>query len=131
MRPRIGLIAGSGEFPLFVLTEAKRQGAWCAVLAVQEGTPPELESRADVLVRISPGRPDEAVAFLKDHGIRDVLFAGKIDPAVVFAPDGLDEAARSLIQGLSDRRPAALVRFALDFFAARGFRVMDPEPFLK
>lgn len=131
MGPRIGLIAGSGDFPLFVLHEAKTKGLWCAVLAVQAGTPAALESQADAWCRIDAGRPAEAFAFLRKHEVRDIIFAGKIDPSVVFGAGGLEAMSRRLIEDLPDKRPSALVQRVFDLFTAQGFRIMDPEPFLK
>ena len=131
MGPRIGLIAGSGDFPLFVLSEAKAQGLWCAVLSVQAGAPDSLESQADAWGRASAGRPAEALAFFRSHGVRDLVFAGKIDPVSVFSPGGLDAAGRKLIESLPDKRPAALIRKVYELIEAQGFRVMDPGPYLK
>jgi DUF1009 family protein len=131
MRPRIGLIAGSGEFPLTVLEEARRRGLFCAVLAAAEGAPAELEERADAWKRTGSGRLEEAVAFFREQGVQDVVFAGKIDPADVFRPETRDEAAGRAMAALPDRRPATLIRAAIDLLAARGLRVMDPAPFLE
>lgn len=130
MGPRIGLIAGSGEFPLFVLDEARRRGLFCAVLAVAGEAADELEARAEAYLQSGPGRIAEAVAFFRKHGVRDIILAGKIAPAALFQTDEQDEAARDLILSLADKRPSVLIRRAIDFLSAQGFSVMDPEPFL-
>lgn len=130
MGPRIGLIAGSGEFSLFVLDEARRRGFFCAVLAVPGEAADELEARADACLRSDPGRVAEAVAFFRKHEVRDIIFAGKIDPSAVFQTEGQDETARNLVKTLGDKRPSALIRRAIDFLTAQGFSIMDPEPFL-
>jgi DUF1009 family protein len=131
MGSRIGLIAGSGDFPLIALAEAKAKGLFTAVLSAGAGEPEELRVRADVWARLDPLRPTEAAAFLKKHGIRDVLLAGKFDPALIFRPEGRDAAARAAVRGAPDRRPAGLAERAIAFFDAQGFRVVDPSPFLE
>ncbi len=131
MGPRIGLIAGAGEFPLSVLEEARRRGFYCAVLAVAEGASPDLESRADAWKRTGSGRVEEALAFFREQGVEDIVFAGKIDPSDLFRPETQDETARRAMAALPDRRPATLIRAAIDLLARRGFRVADPAPFLE
>lgn len=130
MGPRIGLIAGSGELPLFVRDEARRRGLFCAVLVLRGEAPEALKSGSDAWLETGAGRVAEALAFFRKHDVRDIVFAGKVDPADLFRVDDLDATAKSLIETLPDRRPAAVVRRAMEFLAAEGFRVLDPGPFL-
>ena len=131
MGPRIGLIAGAGEFPLSVLEETRRRGLFGVVLAVAEGTPAGLESLAGAWKRTGSGRVEEALAFFRENGVRDIIFAGKIDPADLFRPATQDETARRAMAALPDRRPATLIRAAIDLLASQGFRVVDPAPVLE
>jgi len=44
-KPKLGLIAGNGKFPLLVLDAAKAQGFDVVVAAIKEETFPEIDSR--------------------------------------------------------------------------------------
>jgi DUF1009 family protein len=130
MGPRIGLIAGSGEFPLLVLNEIKKQGVFCAVLGIGGPADDALRSMADAWARLDAGRAAEAIAFFREHGVRDILLVGKIDPGFLFGREDLDETSRSLVDADRDKRPSAVVRRAIAFLSGQGLEVADPAPFL-
>ena len=131
MGPRIGLIAGSGDFPLLVLDEAKKKGLFCAVLGVKDQAPATLERKADAWGQIGPGQAMGAADFFRGHDIKQVFLVGKIDPAVLFQPGVLDDATRALWQILPDKRPSTVIRKVIDFFSTQGLQVLSPEPFLQ
>lgn len=130
MGPRIGLIAGSGEFPLLVLNEVKKKGVFCAVLGIRGQAEDSLRNRADAWDWLEAGRAAEAVAFFRGHQVRDILIAGKIDPGLLFRPGELDAASRSLVDAGRDKRPSAVIRRVIDFLSGQGLEVADPAPFL-
>jgi hypothetical protein len=130
MGPRIGLIAGSGEFPLLVLKEAGKKGLFCAVLGVRGQAESSLQGRADAWGWLEPGRAAEAVAFFRSHQVRDVLIAGKVDPVLLFRPGELDATSRSLGERGSDKRPSAVISRVIEYLAGQGLEVADPAPFI-
>jgi len=130
MGPRIGLIAGSGEFPLLVLNEARKKGLFCAVLGVRGQAEDSLQGWANAWGWLEPGRAAETVAFFRSHQVRDVLIAGKVDPMLLFRPGELDEASRSLVESGRDKRPSSVILRVIEFLAGQGIEVGDPTSFL-
>jgi len=49
-RPKLGLIAGNGKFPLLILDAANAQGNDVIVAAIKEETFPEIEQRGAAAV---------------------------------------------------------------------------------
>ncbi|MBN2200025.1 MAG: UDP-2,3-diacylglucosamine diphosphatase LpxI [Candidatus Aminicenantes bacterium] len=130
MGPRFGLIAGSGELPLLALEEAAARG-WVSVVAGVRGEASrDLEQKAGAFLWFDPGRPEEAVRFLKDRGVESVLLAGKVDPRASFRrPEGWPGRGERPA-GTPEGTPSALILAFIRYLESRGLRVMDPAPFL-
>jgi hypothetical protein len=126
MGERIGLIAGSGEFPLLALEEAGRRGFGCVVAGVRGQARPELKLKAESFEWIGPAEIDKLLSFLRAHGVTRVLMAGKIDPRTVARAEHFDEALSRMGAGAPDRMPATLLRSLIDFLAREGLEVIDP-----
>ncbi len=115
----IGIIAGSGQFPLLVAEEAKKQGLRVIVCGfyghTDEATFRSLQT-VDVFKMVHLGQLSKTISFFKDHDVRDLCFAGAISKpkALDLRPDfravkllfslknkGDDAIFRGLIQELS------------------------------
>ena len=93
MGERIGIIAGSGEFPLLAVAEARRRGLDVTVAAVRGEADEALGSAVPEAAWFGPGELGGLVGFLKGRGVVDILFAGKIRPESVLRP-GADRPGR-------------------------------------
>jgi len=128
MSKRIGVIAGSGDFPHFICRRAAEL-EWEAVVAAVEGQAAgTLQDTCLHLESFEIRRVTEMVAFFKRHDVRELIFAGKIDPRLAFE-QGKPGGAISRLLGLSpDRSPTALIRTAIRYLAGQGLTVIDPTP---
>jgi len=82
---KIGLIAGSGTFPLLIADSAKRRGLEVIAVAHEGETMPELASKVDEITWIGLGQFGHLLSALKSRGISHVLMAGAITKAKIFA----------------------------------------------
>ena len=130
MGQRIGIIAGSGELPARAAAEALRLGFDVAVAAVRGEADPGIAGTATDLEWFGPGELEVALAFLARRGVVDVLLAGKVGPEAVLRPSPADPAAARVLAAAADLRPARLVGALIGLLEARGFKVLDPTPFL-
>ena len=99
---KIGLIAGSGKFPLLIAESAKRRGLKVIAVAHKGETMPELAEKVDEITWIGLGQFGHLLSALKSRGISHVLMAGAITKANMFAnvrPDlkGLQVIGKLLI----------------------------------
>ena len=99
---KIGLIAGSGKFPLLIAESAKRRGLKVIAVAHKGETMPELAEKVDEITWIDLGQFGHLLSALKSRGISHVLMAGAITKANMFAnvrPDlkGLQVIGKLLI----------------------------------
>ena len=124
------MIAGSGEFPLLALEEARRRGWSCAVAGLRGEAAETLEAKAFRFAWVEVGRPDEALQFFRVNGVKDILLAGKIDPRAYFRRENLDREAGDWLRLAADGTASGLIQAFLRYLSSQGFEVLDPEPFL-
>ena len=130
MGQRIGIIAGSGEFPLLAVAEARRRGLETVVAAVRGEAEDALGDEVPDAAWFGPGDLGGLLAFLKGRGIAEVLIAGKVRPESVLRPGALDSAARRVLEAAGEGSPSRLIGSLIAFFEGQGIRVLDPSPFL-
>ncbi len=130
MGQRIGIIAGSGEFPLLAVAEARRRGFDATVAAVRGEADEALESAVPEAAWFGPAEVGGLVGFLKGRGVVDILFAGKVRPESVIRPEAIDPAAVRVLERAGGASPSRLIGSLIAFLEEQGFRVLDPTPFL-
>ncbi|MEA3359104.1 MAG: UDP-2,3-diacylglucosamine diphosphatase LpxI [Thermodesulfobacteriota bacterium] len=99
---KIGLIAGSGKFPILIAETAKKKGLKVIAVAHKGETDPELAKKADKITWIGLGQFGHLLDAFKSSGVHKVLMAGGITKANMFKnlkPDlrGLALAGKLLI----------------------------------
>ena len=135
MGRRIGLIAGSGRFPLEALAGARARGEACVVAGLRGEARPELEAAAAAFAWVGPTEIETVVSFFKAQAVTEVALVGKVDPKTLLGPDVRWDAARApFLAGMRDRTATTVLRAVIELLSARGLRVLDPSfllaPFL-
>lgn len=133
MGRRIGIIAGSGEFPVMAVSEIRKRGDECIVAAVRGEADPRVIEGAAASEWVEPGWVSRVVSFFRENGVAEVVMAGKIDLRNTFRPAVLDESALHLLTSAKERTPAAILQAFIDFMARQGVEIINPsfllEPF--
>jgi DUF1009 family protein len=127
MGRRIGLIAGSGRFPLQALAGARAGGYDCVVAGIRGEAAPELKAAADAFEWVGPAELDKLVSFFKSHGVEDIVLVGKVEPRTLLRRDLRDEDLARLLAQMKDRTPTTVLRSLFELLTAQGLRVMDPS----
>jgi DUF1009 family protein len=130
MGQRIGIIAGSGEFPLLAVAEARRRGLETTVAAVRGEAEEALGDAVPDAAWFGPGELGGLLGFLKSRGIAEVLIAGKVRPESVLRPGTADPAVLRVLELAGGRSPSRLIGGLIALLEEQGIRVLDPSPFL-
>ena len=130
MGDRLGIIAGSGEFPVLAAAEARRRGIEVVVAAVRGEADPGLAERVSGVEWFDVDDAAGLSAFLVNRGIRNVLLAGKVRPEAALRTAGGNSAAEGIRREARGGSPALLVASLIRYLEAQGIRVEDPTPFL-
>jgi len=131
MGPRIGLIAGGGDFPLQALFEAKKQNLTCVVAGLRGAAAAEIQREADAFEWFGPTELGKLVSFFKSQEVRDVLMLGKIEHRTIFQKDFPDEALAPFLARLPDQSPPTLLKALIGYLQANGLAILDPAAFLE
>jgi len=130
MKRKLGIIAGSGGIPFFLLKEAKRQGYSCVVAAVKGEADSSLNNKTDIFEWIDMSEVIRIVSFFKEHGIKDAVFAGKIDSRMIYEKEKLDKVSVKLLADGIDKTPTSIIKTAIEFLGEYGIKIIDPTHFI-
>ncbi|MDR2806615.1 MAG: UDP-2,3-diacylglucosamine diphosphatase LpxI [Puniceicoccales bacterium] len=129
---RVMLIAGRGEYPLFLAQRILERGIRCGVIGIQgEASPRVLEKfpqgdRNEVQV----GQLGKVLRILKRFRASDVILAGQIQPLRLFRDLHLDWRALCLIRRLKKRNAHTIFSTVCEQITQWGMRVLDGRSFM-
>lgn len=127
----LGLVAGSGRFPLLVAEEARRRGVPVVALGIPGVTDPALEAVAGPLTWFKLGQIDAPIKALKDKGVRKVVMAGKVQHVSLFGGVMPDWRAAKVLLGLKDKRTDTVLKAVVDEFAKDGLEFISSAHYLE
>ncbi|MFA6092428.1 MAG: UDP-2,3-diacylglucosamine diphosphatase LpxI [Elusimicrobiota bacterium] len=130
MAERLGLIAGSGRFPLLVAEHARRAGLEVVSLALQGVTDPSLETLSYRLEWFRLGQVDAPVRYFREQGVRKAVMAGKVQHVSLFGGILPDLRAVRLLAGLKDKRTDTLLAAVAAEFAKEGVELLPSAAYL-
>lgn len=126
MGNQLGIIAGSGAFPLLILEEAQNLGYTCLVAAIKGAAERSLQEKAQILEWFDVDEISQVVAFFKKSGVQEVVLSGKIDHRLIYKKKNLSQD----FLPLEDRTPTTLLKAAIEYMAHEGIKIKNPMVFL-
>ncbi len=130
MGRRIGIIAGSGEFPFVVLDEAHKLGYSSVVAGISGEAEKGLKEKADIFEWIEAGNVLSLVSFFGKNDVSQAVFAGKVDPRTIYRTDKFDKSSLKILDQAQERNPTALIKAIIDFIKGEGIQIVDPRQFI-
>ena len=127
----LGIVAGSGSYPLLLAESARRAGVpRIVVAAFEHETDPELAERADVTGWMRVGQLGHLLAFFKKHGVSRAIMAGQIAPKNLFdlRPDF---RVLLLLGKLKERNAESLFGAVADELARAGVTLLPATTYLE
>jgi UDP-2,3-diacylglucosamine hydrolase len=86
-QPRsIGLLAGSGRFPILFAESAKQQGLRVACVGIKYEAPDELRSLCESFELVGVAKLGRAVRAFHRLGVDEIVMAGKVTKNVIYTP---------------------------------------------
>ena len=121
----IGIVAGSGRYPTYLLRESRIRGHEVAVVAFDHVTLPASAAEADCRIWLPVGQLRRAARFFLDAGVERAIMAGGVpwNPLLVKPMPDLD-AIRALPRGFAG--DDTLLREVANIFERKGVRIVDP-----
>jgi DUF1009 family protein len=128
----IGLIAGSGRFPLMFARAARARGIRVVAAAVRGDTSILIRFFADEAAWFSVGEFKKLFGYFRSRGVSHVMMAGQIDPDTLFRSGiAADDEYQALFKALRDRRCDTIFGAIAQRLKAEGMELLDSTLFIK
>ncbi|OIO37104.1 MAG: hypothetical protein AUJ75_04795 [Candidatus Omnitrophica bacterium CG1_02_49_10] len=128
---KLAIIAGSGEYPIIFARSAKEKVKEVIAIAVEGQAAAELEKEVDRIYWVGPGELKKLAAIFLKERVRDVALVGKISKDILYKGSlKLDEEAKKLLEGTSDRRGDSILKSFADKLESFGINVIDATTFV-
>jgi DUF1009 family protein len=121
----IGLIAGSGRFPLLFARAARRAGHRVIAVAHHDETDAAIEQEADVVTWVHVGQLGKIIRAFRDQGVTEAAMAGGIRKVRVFGGLRPDMAVLKRLPSLASRNDDSLLRTVAGWFEEEGIRIVE------
>jgi len=126
---RIGLIAGSGQFPIIFSKVAKAKGFCVYAIAHKNETDPGLKDHVDTLEWVHIGQIKRIIKFFKRYNVNQAALAGAITKTKMFSDVRPDTKAISLIAGMRHTHDDGILRGFVRILEREGIQI-KPSTFL-
>jgi DUF1009 family protein len=126
---RIGLIAGSGQFPIVFCKRAKAKGFRIYTAALIKEADPILEEWVDDLVWLHLGQVKRLIRFFKKNGIKEAVMMGAVRKTRMFRDVRPDMQAISIMANLRHTHDDGILRAFADHLEKNDIRI-KPSTFL-
>ncbi|MEW5802120.1 MAG: UDP-2,3-diacylglucosamine diphosphatase LpxI [bacterium] len=126
----LGLIAGSGQFPIIVADEAKKQGLRIVAIGISRITSPALLFHVDKLCWIELGNFSKLIKELKAEKIDKAIMAGQIRHVNIFKEIKFDWRALLLLKRLINKKADTILGAVADELEREGIYILDSTKYL-
>jgi len=129
---RIGLIAGSGNFPVTFAKEAKKRGAKIIAFAIKEITSPDFSLYVDKIHWIDPFKfqMQKFIFFLLTANIKKMIMVGKFDKSLLFRRFGKNNDINEVLRSAKDNMDYSILEEVTKRLAQIGIKVIDGLDYL-
>ena len=133
--PRLGIVAGWGQFPVELAETARAQGREVIVAAIKQHADEKLKRLANVYAEFGVAKLGAQIQFFRRHNVQEVLLAGKLfKDRILFhgwgwighLPDWtcLKTLSQSFITARADQRDDTILSAVVGAFQSQGMRVL-------
>lgn len=128
---KIGIIAGSGQFPLLFIKAAKEAGRIVAVVAHKGETIPEVAAAADMVCWVKLGQLGKIIRFFHDEGVGETVFLGAITKTQIFKDVFPDLKGLTLWNKIDTRQDDAILRAVASALEQEDIKVLESTLYLR
>ncbi len=128
---KVGLIAGSGKFPLLFAQNAVKNNCKVYTIALKEETNPDIEKYSHKVKWVHLGEFKKAIMFFVLHMVKHLVMAGKVEKKKIFTDIDKDEEMQDFMNSIKDKRDNTLLAGIINKVEKLGFKFIDSTTFLK
>ena len=125
------LIAGDGELPVLMAKGAKENGFEVVAISLASDNRAKLKKYCSKVYVYSPGEVKKIKKTLKDEGIKQLTFIGKVHKGLLLRRPRLDSDALELLMAAKKLNDDAVMLVLVDELEKLGITVLDQTIFIK
>lgn len=129
--PKIGVIAGGGQFPRLFIEAARRSDRGSVVVGFKGETEEDIAELADAFCWVKLGQLGKVIKYFKDNHVSETVFLGTITKTRIFRDIIPDLRGLSLLRRLDRHHDDALLRAIADVLAEEGITVIESTKYLQ
>ena len=127
---KIGLIAGSGRFPILLAQEIRKKGYEIVTVAIENEAEKELSNVVDKLNWVNLGQLQKLINVFKENKVRELVMAGKVTKASMYFGLELDDRFKKCLESMKQKNDESILEKLAEEFEKDGIKVKDPSEFL-
>jgi DUF1009 family protein len=126
MRRTLGLIAGTGDLPNAIASEARAQGYRVFAVALEPLAEKSLSSHVDEIEWVNIGKFGKIISTLKKHKIKEVVMSGKVAKSLLYKSKIIpDLRAIKFLSSLNDRSDDSILRAVAKEIEKEGINLLS------
>jgi DUF1009 family protein len=129
-REKIGLIAGSGEVPIYFARKASQLGINIVSVGFSDEIQNGLKPYSEKSYSIGVGQAGKILATFKENNVKNLLVLGKVDKSIVFKLQKFDLKALKLLKNIVTHEDKVLLLGMIAELDREGFTVLSQKEFL-
>lgn len=126
-----GLIAGDGQLPVQLAQNAQKNGIEMVAISLSSDNRNELKKYCSKVYSFGPGEVKRIEETLKQEGIKQLTFIGKVHKGLVIKRPKFDARALELLKSAKRLNDDAVMLLIVDELEACGITVLDQTIFIK
>jgi DUF1009 family protein len=131
MKPKYGIIAGNGRFPVIALETARKQGDEAIAIAIREEASQDVELAAARCYWVSLGELSKLIEICKTESITQIMMAGQVKHAKIFSSIRPDWKLVKVLSSLMHKNTDSLIGAVAKVLADEGIELVDSTLLLK
>ena len=128
---KIGIIAGSGQFPLLFIQAAHKAGRKVVLIAHHNETAAEVADAADEVQWVKLGQLGKIVKYFRRSRVGETVFLGAITKTRIFRDVLPDLKGMTLWNKIDSRQDDAILRAVANALEKDGIRVLESTLYLR
>lgn len=128
---RIGLLAGSGRFPIIFAESARKKDVEVVAIGINEETSKELEKFVNKIYWLGVGELEKLLGILKKENIRSIIMAGQVRHKLLFDNNiKIDKKMQFLLGSLRNKKTDSIIGAVARLLECKGIKVLSSITFL-
>lgn len=131
-RPILGLVAGDGVYPEYIVRGARRSIPEICIIAVgfKGETSPTIGTLCDEYQEFNVGQISKPFSFLKKHRVKNVIMAGGINPKNILSLRP-DFRALSVLMRMPEKNADSLLSAVITEAEKEGFTILPASTYME